>query len=96
MEGKKCCALTTNVVFGRIDSHTKPVRIFVTAKPSVSRSALDYELLDDKVLDNCEHQEKRRRKAIMRQSKTTYENYDSHKELNLQQENQLPGVYKSI
>lgn len=36
--------LTTNIDFGRIDSHTRPARILVTDKPSVSRSALDCEL----------------------------------------------------
>lgn len=36
--------LTTEIVFGRIESHTRPFKILVTAKPSVSKSALDCEL----------------------------------------------------
>lgn len=38
--------LTTEIVFGRIESHTRPFKILVTAKPSVNRSALDWELPD--------------------------------------------------
>ena len=40
----RCEALTADIDFGRIDSHTRPVRMLVTAKPSVKRSDLDCEL----------------------------------------------------
>ena len=78
---KKCWALTTNIVFGRIDSHTRPARILVTAKPSVNRSALDCELLDKKVLDEYELLTEEK---LWRLFETIYENYGGHKELNFQ------------
>lgn len=37
--------LTADTYFGRIDSHTNPARILVTARPIVNISALDCELL---------------------------------------------------
>lgn len=40
--------LTMEIDFGRIESHTRPFNILVTAKPSVNRSALDCELPDKK------------------------------------------------
>lgn len=36
--------LTTVIDFGLMDSHTRPVKILVTANPKVKRSALDCEL----------------------------------------------------
>lgn len=35
---------TLEIDLGRIDNHTRPAKIFVTANPRASRSALDCEL----------------------------------------------------
>lgn len=40
----RCKELTVAIDLGLIDSHTRPVKILVTAKATVKRSALDCEL----------------------------------------------------
>lgn len=50
--------LTTDIDFGRIDSQTRPVKILVTANPSVRRSALDCELWHIKTSHYCKHAKK--------------------------------------
>ena len=39
-----CRVLTRDIDLGLIVRHTKPAKILVTSKPSVNKSALDYEL----------------------------------------------------